>query len=848
MYLSNNTHLQGGKYKIIRFLSSGGFGNTYEGVHMMLDTHVAIKEFFPKMFCDRDEKNFQVTVATQGNIELVEKLRAKFKKEAQAVFNMKHKNIVRVLDIFEENNTAYYVMEYIDGKSLNDITKERGSLPEAEAVRYIRQVADALKYVHSLNRLHLDIKPGNIMVDKNGKAILIDFGASKHYDTESGENTSTLMGLNTKGYAPIEQSTQSFSSFSPATDIYALGATLYKLLTGIVPPDSNLLMAEEETLAPLSSNVSDGTRAAVEAAMRLRRKDRPQTIEDFLYILDDKTKQTNNPKKIANKEINQNEEQTLFDSHDSIEVKSNKEISATSSNKKDGLYSLNEQTKYYSSSTQAKRTSKSKWIVALFLAVISILGFGIYKCSESGTVTLNSRADSLSYAVGVLQANGLREYLAKNLNVDTINCMNDFEEGVKFGIESDSSEINALYAGYQFGEQLCGTIQDEINKDLFNDPSKSLDLHAFVKGLKDAILSPENTLSPKEAAKSIDGIRNSDVIDNAESLSYNLGVVGSPNIKELYLDEMRVENSSFGSFFEHLDEYITKKDDSNFRAYTAGLTISQQLPEILSGISRELFKEKESLFWVDAFLAGFMDVAMNRKLQISYENAITIVNNSNDYLSEDAVNTENLKSCVDGLEIPDGAVDLGLSVYWGSTNIGTTKAHGYGNLYAWGDPTGKKRYIDCSKGFPPKNICGNKRYDYAAAKLGGYWRLPSEAEVNELITKCKWEWEVIQGVKCAKVTGPNGNVIHLPLCGIRYNHGTSQQNDVAEYWTGTLGEESTHGGFGSPDGMTEGDYVSAKALGFVYMTRYNEELDVDPKVEITMGCGAAIRPVYGRTK
>ena len=288
MHLHNNTTLQGGKYKIVRFLSSGGFGNTYEGVHTMMDTRVAIKEFFPKMFCNRDENTSHVTVATQGNRELVDKLRKKFNEEAKSVFQMKHDNIVRVLDIFEENGTAYYVMEYIDGKSLNEITKERGALPEAEAVGYIRQVADALKYVHSFNRLHLDIKPGNIMVDKNDKAILIDFGASKHYDDESGENTSTLMGVNTKGYAPIEQSTQSFTSFSPATDIYALGATLYKLLTGIFPPDANLLLAEEEALQPLPSSITASTRNAVMAAMQLRRKDRPQSVDEFVAMLSEK--------------------------------------------------------------------------------------------------------------------------------------------------------------------------------------------------------------------------------------------------------------------------------------------------------------------------------------------------------------------------------------------------------------------------------------------------------------------------------------------------------------------------------------------------------------------------------
>lgn len=284
MYLAEGTLLQGGKYKIVRHISSGGFGNTYEGVHTMMDARIAVKEFFPKMFCNRDENTSHVTVATQGNRELVAKLRKKFNEEAKAVFKMKHEGIVRVLDIFEENGTAYYVMEYVDGMSLNDMVKERGSLPEAEAVGYISQVAYALKYVHSLNRLHLDIKPGNIMVDRDGKAILIDFGASKHYDDESGDNTSTLMGVNTKGYAPIEQSMQGFTSFSPATDIYALGATLYKLLTGITPPDANLLLADEETLQPLPASISAATQKTVMAAMTLRRKGRPQSMDAFIAL------------------------------------------------------------------------------------------------------------------------------------------------------------------------------------------------------------------------------------------------------------------------------------------------------------------------------------------------------------------------------------------------------------------------------------------------------------------------------------------------------------------------------------------------------------------------------------
>ena len=293
MHLRNNTLLQGGKYKIVRFIASGGFGCTYEAHHTLLDSRVALKEFFVGDFCNRDEATGQVTIATKSKEQLVGKLKKKFMDEARALFKMKHPGIVRVIDIFEENGTAYYAMEYIEGQSLSDVVKKRGKLPEAEAVGYIRQVAEALKYVHSLNRLHLDIKPGNIMLNKEGKAILIDFGASKHYDDETGENTSTLLGINTKGYAPVEQMNQSFRSFSPATDIYALGATLYKLLTGITPPLSTLLNSEEATLAPLPSCISPSIRYAVESAMQLLRKNRPQSVNTFLSLLSDQDESTN---------------------------------------------------------------------------------------------------------------------------------------------------------------------------------------------------------------------------------------------------------------------------------------------------------------------------------------------------------------------------------------------------------------------------------------------------------------------------------------------------------------------------------------------------------------------------
>ena len=289
MHLSVGTYLQNGRYEILRYISSGGFGCTYEARDTKFKSKyktVAIKEFFAKDFCNRDALSNSVVVGTLSKKELFEKLRNKFIDEAEALYDLQHSNIVRVTDKFEENGTAYYVMDYIDGKSLNTLIEENGCLGEHEALGYIRQVAAALDFVHKHNRLHLDVKPHNIMIDGNGKAILIDFGVSKQYDEVNGENTSTLMG-HTPGYAPIEQTGRGLVTFNAACDIYALGATLYKALTGKTPVDATLRAGGLGEL-DYPSHVSDTMRSAIDKAMQISRADRPQSIAEFLAMLESK--------------------------------------------------------------------------------------------------------------------------------------------------------------------------------------------------------------------------------------------------------------------------------------------------------------------------------------------------------------------------------------------------------------------------------------------------------------------------------------------------------------------------------------------------------------------------------
>ena len=274
--------LRGDTYRIVRFIAAGGFGCTYEAEHVMLRKRVAIKEFFMQDYCNREEHTKHVTVGTQGMHDLVDKYRRKFVDEARALSGLHHDGIVSVSDVFEENGTAYYVMDYVEGQSLAERCKGN-PLPEKAAIYYIRQVAEALIYVHDHNRLHLDVKPGNIMIEASGRTVLIDFGVSKQYDAALGENTTTLLGYS-PGYAPLEQMEGDVRQFLPATDVYALGATLYFLLTGKTPPSASRRINED--MPPLPAGISAATRQAVEQAMEIRKKDRPQSVREFVALLD----------------------------------------------------------------------------------------------------------------------------------------------------------------------------------------------------------------------------------------------------------------------------------------------------------------------------------------------------------------------------------------------------------------------------------------------------------------------------------------------------------------------------------------------------------------------------------
>lgn len=283
-----------GTYRIDRYLSSGGFGNTYVATNIQFGEQYAIKEFFMRGISQRDNNNTTVSVSNTDNRDTFASQLEKFKKEARRLRKLDNEHIVRVHDLFEENGTAYYVMDYIDGENLSDRLKRTGKpLSEAEVMQLLPQILNALEVAHKDGILHLDLKPANIMVDKQGVVKLIDFGASKQQSAQGGATTSTAVSY-TNGYAPREQMEQNLEKFGPWTDFYALGATLYTLLTNKKPPlpsDIDDDGSEDKHLAlPMPANCSEKLRNLVLWLMNSNKNRRPQIIGKIKeYLLDGKS-------------------------------------------------------------------------------------------------------------------------------------------------------------------------------------------------------------------------------------------------------------------------------------------------------------------------------------------------------------------------------------------------------------------------------------------------------------------------------------------------------------------------------------------------------------------------------
>lgn len=297
-------------YEIKDVLGQGSFGITYLAELIINGTlgslgglKVAVKEFFMKDINGRNET--AVTAGSKGGI--YEKYKDKFKKESQHLSELKHPNIVKVFEAFEENNTCYYSMEYVEGTNLNAYIKQLGRIPLAEAVSIVNDVGNALSFMHAHKMLHLDLKPLNIMRRTNGEIILIDFGLSKQYDQSGMPETSTTVGAGTPGYAPLEQANYHDGRGFPVTmDVYALTASFYKMLTGLTPQDATEVLNEGLDVDSLRrANVGEQVISVIERGMNPIVKNRSQSIDELLKMVRSLASSDGN--------IMNNSEETVFD-------------------------------------------------------------------------------------------------------------------------------------------------------------------------------------------------------------------------------------------------------------------------------------------------------------------------------------------------------------------------------------------------------------------------------------------------------------------------------------------------------------------------------------------------------
>lgn len=278
-HLPVGTRLKGGRYTLGKVLGQGGFGITYLGADTEENRPVAIKELFPEGSTRRPQTRQVVPPTSLLGAGFAETLE-KFEGEARVMRQFNHPGIVKVFDIFEENGTAYLVMEFLKGQTLGKRIEKQGKLPAHEVQAIALKLLDALEVVHKADMLHRDIKPDNVFLHQDGRVVLIDFGSARQFAQGKTQQHTRLV---TPGYAPLEQYGTE-GKFGPYTDLYALGATLYHALMGVVPPAATDRVQHSQPLR-LPPETPDGLEQAVNRALEIRVDQRPQSVAEFRAIL-----------------------------------------------------------------------------------------------------------------------------------------------------------------------------------------------------------------------------------------------------------------------------------------------------------------------------------------------------------------------------------------------------------------------------------------------------------------------------------------------------------------------------------------------------------------------------------
>lgn len=498
-----------GAYRIDKHLASGGFGNTYAVTHLSFNEKMAVKEFYMNGVNEREADQVSVSVSNaQQQAQYKEQLE-KFKKEARRLRSLNSDHIVHVHDLFDENGTCYYVMDYIDGESLSARLNRTGKpIAESEVKAILTQLLDALEEVHNNHLWHLDLKPANIMQDRQGVVRLIDFGASKQLSADGGATASSALCF-TPGYAPPEQVEQSMEKFGPWTDFYALGATLFNLLTAQKPPQSSDINEQpEQAFAPLNA-VGSGMRDLVIWLMQTNRTRRPQDVEAIRYYL----------------------------------AKGKKDVEATTPSQSTET-ATTKTIPAPSNAVVATTTQRPRWMVyATVAAAVAVVGVVLWlllgskgskeMAKEDMTLEqvveyyqnfddLDTDLDTLAYTLGMSQSDGLITYLGESMNMDTTKLF-EFSAGLLQGVgitdkrlndeEEDAAlteeEEKAVETGIDIGRQIKNKMMQQIKEHIFGEESnESLSMNIFIAGFIQGYWNLGSVMDLSEAKETAERLMN----------------------------------------------------------------------------------------------------------------------------------------------------------------------------------------------------------------------------------------------------------------------------------------------------------------------------------------------------
>ncbi|MCH5348331.1 MAG: diguanylate cyclase [Oscillospiraceae bacterium] len=271
------------RYAVGKVIGKGGFGITYLAYDTKLERKIAIKEYYPYELARRASGTASVTVSDGDTSETFQDGAEKFYNEARMVAKFNdNPSVVSIYDFFYENNTVYYSMEFLNGKPLKEHIKENGLLSAEEAILIAKNIASALMSAHSMNVLHRDVSPDNIMVCSDGKIKLIDFGAARQVIAEASQSLSVILK---PGFAPLEQY-QKKGRQGPWTDIYSLGMTLYYGLTGITPEDPMSRFEDDSEFESGMQSIPEELRKIIRKATMLQTRERYKDISEFTADLD----------------------------------------------------------------------------------------------------------------------------------------------------------------------------------------------------------------------------------------------------------------------------------------------------------------------------------------------------------------------------------------------------------------------------------------------------------------------------------------------------------------------------------------------------------------------------------